>query len=216
MYRQNDEYLKKLKKVIRREFNRLSVMGLDELNRIRTKEVTTEMYERLTDYNQRNYEKIADYVRRYYYKNYLLPEERKKANTKKWVAAALVLGVLSHYNPITTYLYKPEAQRKRMRLAELIGTSAEYHDRKMFRDGLSRSANLWYTQSMQYSLDVADEAALQTMLDAGITEVLWDAEDDSRTCSDCKELDGKVFNIMEVPDKPHYGCRCRIKPYRRN
>ena len=216
MYRQNDEYLKKLKKLIRREFNRLSVMGLDELNRMRTKEITTEMFERLTEYNQRNYEKIANYVRRYYYRTWLFPEEKKKANEKKWLATALVASVLASYNPVTTYLYKPETQRKRLRLAEVIGTSVAFHDRKMYRDGLSKSANLWYTQSMQYSLDIADESARQTMKDAGITRVKWVAEKDDRTCADCKELDGTIFDIDSVPEKPHYNCRCMIIPYREN
>jgi SPP1 gp7 family putative phage head morphogenesis protein len=46
---------------------------------------------------------------------------------------------------------------------------------------------------------------------AGIEEVEWVAEDDSRTCKICRERNGKVYKIDEIPPKPHYNCRCTLK-----
>jgi len=48
----------------------------------------------------------------------------------------------------------------------------------------------------------------------GITKVRWLIADDSRTCSICRALDGRVFGIDEVGGPPkHPGCRCSCLPY---
>ena len=38
------------------------------------------------------------------------------------------------------------------------------------------------------------------------------AEKDDKTCDECMALDGLVFLLRDVPDKPHYNCRCTLKP----
>ena len=44
----------------------------------------------------------------------------------------------------------------------------------------------------------------------GITKVRWLIADDSRTCSICRALDGKVFHIDDVEGPPaHPACRCQ-------
>lgn len=40
----------------------------------------------------------------------------------------------------------------------------------------------------------------------------WSAMLDSSTCEACGYLDGKLFDVGEVPADPHFGCRCNAFP----
>ena len=59
MYRLADKLLEQLKKLIRREFNRLGIFGFDELNVARVTKETTELYERLLAENLKRYLQAA-------------------------------------------------------------------------------------------------------------------------------------------------------------
>lgn len=212
MYRQTDKFLKSLKTQIRNEFNHLSVLAFDELNVTSTKKETTSMYDRLLDFNYDGYKKIVEESFNYAI-GFLTEEQKKKLEKKKFDADYEVDFVLENYNWVTGYLYTKEAERKRLRLAEEMMTAKEFHDRSKYSRVIQKNANLWYTQSKQYSIDIADNTVLHVWKQAGIEKVVWVAEHDDRTCGDCNELDEKVFPIDSVPHKPHYGCRCTIIPY---
>ena len=123
-----------------------------------------------------------------------------------------VNGILEEYNPVTGYLYYSEAERKRARLSEaliaavLFGLRAEYHKE------LTKFANLWHTQTLQYGETVVDKTRLDTFKKNGIKRVRWVSENDNRVCEICKERDGKIYPIDDIPTKPHYRCRCWIMP----
>ena len=67
-------------------------------------------------------------------------------------------------------------------------------------------------QIKQYAIDLEDAIAMVVYEDTGVEKVKWVAEHDHRTCGDCKELDGEVFDLDKAPDKLHYQCRCWITP----
>lgn len=123
-----------------------------------------------------------------------------------------VNGVLKQYNPVTGYLYYSEADRKRARLAEaliaavLAGLRADYHRE------LKRFADLWYTQTLQYGENMVDTARIDTFKKNGIRRVKWQTEEDDKVCEECKERDGKIYPIDNIPTKPHYRCRCWVVP----
>lgn len=201
MYQTLDEWLKRVKKKIRTEFNHMSVIGFDELNVVGTKKYTQEMYDRLDAENKKAYRKIAS-------------EAYKKAGGPKaaeiddeWVA-----GVLAMYNLVTGYLYNKELERKRLRLNEQILTAREYDSRSAYNECLRRSANLWYTQSMQYGIDIVDKATIKALKDSGIKRVRWISVHDDHRCGDCEDRDEKIYKIDEIPEKTHYGCRCYLEP----
>ena len=200
MYQYLDEQLAKAKKRLRTEFNRLSVMGFDELNVVNTRKITKDMFDRLLSDNEKMYLKVA-------IKAYSSAGGNAGQLDEEWL-----VGVLAMYNLVTGYLYKSEAERKRLRLNEQILTAREYSDRAMYNDSLRKSANLWYTQTAQYGISVVDEATLKAYRDMGVKEVQWIAMDDGKECEDCKSRNGKIYKITEVPDKSHYGCRCYLKP----
>lgn len=211
MYKYLDSQLKTLRKKIRVEFNRLGVMGFDALNVINTKKVTKAMFERLLTENEKVYRKVA---------NKAYSEAKKNARSAGYteeddsegVGGDWLLGVLLAYNLVTGYLYDREAERKRLRLNEQILTAREYGSRETFNDSLRRTANLWWTQTSQYGIDVVDEATLQAYVDMGVDKVKWIAELDSRTCDVCRDRNGKIYELSKVPRKTHYNCRCRLEP----
>lgn len=210
MYKYLDSLLVKAKKKIRTEFNRMGVMGFDSLNVMNTKKITKEMFDRLLSDNEKMYQKVA--------------ENTYSKATKKAVAAGYtednpegiggdwLLGVLLAYNLVTGYLYDREAERKRLRLNEQILTAREYDSREMYNDSLRRTANLWWTQTSQYGIDVVDAATLRAYKDMGVEKVRWVAELDSRTCEVCRERNGVIYKLSKVPSKTHYNCRCHLEP----
>ena len=210
MYRLADKLLEQLKKLIRREFNRLGVMGFDELNVLRVTNETTELFERLMAENLIRYLKVARQASKdaralvlaagYEDKEIVIPNEA-------WVRA-----FLQSYNYVSGYLYEQEAERKRLRLAEQMMTATEYQSRTLYNDSLKRSANLWWTQSSHYMLDVVDVAILYVFKLMGVTQVQWITNIDGRECKTCRDRNGEIYDIDKVPPKAHRGCRCSWKP----
>lgn len=213
MYQATDKYRKSLKEKIRSEFNHLSVLSFDELNVVRVKKETKAMFKRLLDFNREEYLKIIEQARSYAL-SYLSDDEKKKESEEKFDRDSFLEYVLTTYNFVTGYLYEAEAERKRLRLSEEMSTARQFLDRNRYRTSLSRAANLWFTQSGQYAIDLEDQTVLDVWKRAGVEKVQWISEDDSRTCSHCKTLDGQVFDIDKVPHKTHYNCRCKVLPYK--
>ena len=209
MYRYLDKLLEAEKKKIRSAFNRVSVMGFDELNVINTRKTTASMYDRFLEENEALYLKAAkDAYQRAVKKARAEDFSGKEAEVDgEWLA-----GLLAAYNLVTGYLYGKEADRKRMRLNEQILTAREYGSRDMFGDSLRRAANLWWTQTTQYGISSVDEATIKGFTDMGVERVRWIAADDERTCPTCGARDNKIYKIADLPPKPHYGCRCYIVP----
>lgn len=210
MYEHLDQLLKRAKQKIRVEFNRLGMLGFDELNVTNTRRVTKALFDRLLSQNEKMYLEAADKAYSKAKKSAEgvgYREEQQSEIDGDWL-----LTILLAYNLVTGYLYDREAERKRLRLNEQILTAREYDDRSAYNDSLRRGANLWWTQTMQYGVDVVDEATVQAYRDMGVDKVRWVAELDSKTCVTCRSRNGKIYEIKKVPTKPHYNCRCYLEP----
>lgn len=210
MYEHLDQLLERAKRKIRVEFNRLGMLGFDELNVTNTRRVTKAMFDRLLSQNEKMYLEAADKAYSKAKKSAEgvgYREEQQSEIDEDWL-----LAILLGYNLVTGYLYEKEAERRRLRLNEQILTAREYDDRGAYNDSLRRGANLWWTQTMQYGIDVVDEATVQGFQDMGVDKVRWVAELDSRTCETCRSRNGKVYDIKKVPTKTHYNCRCYLEP----
>lgn len=209
MYRYLDKLLEIEKKKIRAEFNRLSVTGFDELNVVSTRKSTQEMFDRFLTDNEAMYLKAA---KDSYKKAVKAAKEEGFDGDESEIGGEWLVAMLSGYNFVTGYLYGKEADRKRLRLNEQILTAREYNNRTMYQDGLRKTANLWWTQTLQYGISVVDEATIKGFEDMGVKEVRWVAAADEKTCPTCGERDNKVYRLNKIPPKPHYGCRCRVVP----
>lgn len=210
MYRLADKLLEQLKKLIRREFNRLGIFGFDELNTIRVTKETTELFDRLKRENEKQYLKAAN--KAYADAILLAVKAGYKDPGKDRINTAWLIGLLGAYNFVSGYLYESEAERKRLRLAEQMMTAHEYFNRSLYNDSLRRSANLWWTQTSHYMLDAVDKATLDGYRDSGVEKVKWNTNIDGRECSVCRERNGKTYSIGNVPPKAHRNCRCYLTP----
>lgn len=118
------------------------------------------------------------------------------------LAVEFLQRVFSEYNPVSKYVYINEFDRKRLRLVEALiatgGDSVEA-DRAMKQIALMIGC---------YAIAVVDEATLEAYRQEGVDKVRWVSEDDSKVCSVCRERNGNVYPINELPPKPHYNCRC--------
>lgn len=214
MYKHLDSLLAKVKKKLRIEFNRLGLLGFDELNVVNTKKITKAMFDRLLSQNESAYRKAAD-------KAYTQAKKRakdagyteeKREESGAAVGGEWLTGVLLAYNFVTGYVYDREAERKRLRLNEQLLTAREFDDRQLLNDSTRRTANLWWTQTLQYGIAVVDEATVQAYKDMGVKQVRWKSVIDGRECKVCRERHDKTYKISEVPSKTHYNCRCYLEP----
>ena len=210
-YRELTKFKSELQKRLKKEFLRFTIMGFDELNVSTTKTMTKEAYSRIASFNNRYFGKIAREGRSFALG--FLTEEEKKGLSKMDIAL-LIAFVLTEYNIVTGYRYDTEWERKRMRYTEAVLAAKEANDRQYLTEMSKKNANLLLTQSMQYGIEIEDESIKETFKKAGIKEVVWVTERDGKVCSICRERDGKRYPIDSVPDKPHYNCRCYIRPYR--
>ena len=211
MYKHLDTLLAKAKKKLRTEFNRLGLLGFDELNVVNTKNITKAMFDRLLSENEKMYRTAADKA---YSKAKTTAEEAGYREEEKTdgVGGEWLMAVLLGYNFVTGYVYDREAERKRLRLNEQILTAREYDDRQLFNGSLQRTANLWWTQTLQYGITVVDRATLKGYEDMGVKKVRWKSVIDGRECKVCRERHDKIYKISEVPEKAHYNCRCYLEP----
>ena len=111
------------------------------------------------------------------------------------------------YNPVTKYVFNNEIERKESRLFEaLISSKRELHQ------SYKTAENLLIRQVKQYGIDLEDAIAMAVYKAVDVKKVMWITEDDHKTCSDCKELDGEIFKLEEAPPKLHPNCRCYYVP----
>ena len=214
MYQQTDRFLKKLKERIRREFNHLDLLPFDELNVLRVREETTATFNRLIEFNEKEYKRIVSSARAYalgFLPVVLRRRVAKETESEEWTEKQ-VLATLLAYNFVTGYLYHKEAERKRLRLSEEMMTARQFESRDKYHKEIRTGANLWFTQSGQYAIDIEDDACIAIWTLGGIEKVRWVAEKDDRVCKTCRDRDGRIYAIDHLPEKPHYHCRCHFEP----
>lgn len=136
-----------------------------------------------------------------------ISKKSKKAISEKWLDK-----LQSEYSPVTKYVYSREVERKRARFFEAIVADTEAKLRRDMESDYRVAENAWIRQTRQAMIDTEDRAAITAYRDAGVRRVRWIAQRDDKVCEECERLDGLVFSIDAVPDKPHYNCRCSLEP----
>lgn len=202
-----------------RAFSKLKMADFDRISVIR---IVLDLYETQRKKAKKKYLEIASEA---YLLGLILSEKSisdrtarnmaKQAITEEWVD-----DLLKQTDFVTLYRFNTETERKAQRLIEalalvadgsanhgMIGTPEE--TRNMLID---QALKQWTKQLGQYAINVTDAAIMQALDDAGVEGVVWVTERDQRVCADCHQLDGRWFPLDEVPAKPHWNCRCRVRP----
>ena len=136
-----------------------------------------------------------------------ISQKSKKAISEKWLDK-----LQSEYSPVTKYVYIREVERKRARFFEAIVADTGAKLRRDMESDYRAAENAWIRQTRQAMIDTEDRAAITAYRDAGVRRVRWIAQRDDKVCEECERLDGLLFSIDAVPDKPHYNCRCSLEP----
>lgn len=114
---------------------------------------------------------------------------------------------LNKYSPVTKYVFVNEIARKRSRLFEAL--IADFENRLESYETTEKSLK---RQVKQNVIELEDDLETETYKKFGVEKVQWVAEHDHKTCGVCEEMDGEIFNIDDVPHKPHINCRCYLVP----
>lgn len=206
LYKPLDDFLKRLKKKIKQTYAPLYVSGFDQLNIIQLSSQTDAMYNELDKFNKDSYLALVKHA--WKWAEDVLGKEIKKADFDE-----LIEKYLSGYDPVTQYIYNREIDRKRMRLNESILTAREYQDVVKLHKAVKKAADLWFTQSSQYALDLMDYALTMCFEeDDDVIFFMWNTVIDGKECDICHSRNGKIYEAESYPEKPHYGCRCYKTP----
>jgi len=117
-----------------------------------------------------------------------------------------VLLFFDRYDPITKYVFSAEVERKSARCYEsLIASTTKPKE-------VDTALRYWSAMVNQYAIEITDEAVLKAYRDNGIKRVEWITIEDDKVCKICAERDGKIYDIDNIPPKPHIGCRCYLLP----
>lgn len=186
-----------------REFGKLKQLKFDNLNVLGAVNST---YDESVIVAIKRYKEIA--ILAFIEAMVILGYDREKAkeDAEDSITEDWILDMLEEYDPVTLYQFFPEAERKKQRLVEALIAA---HNKGQEID---KALRLWTLQLAHY----ADQSVVNGTIDgyksAGVEKVKWIAVDDEKTCTECRKLDGKVFDIDKVPDRPHYRCRCVLEP----
>lgn len=207
-YKLADKVLAALNKRIVLLFSRkkrsLLFDGFDELA---VYQGMTAMYEVLIRENDTYFRELcAGRYREMYL--YLRGEEPDRDDIDDLVDMYLA-GLLTKPNDLTHYAYDAESLRKRDRAIEAVNAADKRNDKDLQFD---RAMRYWSQQTGFYIDIIADDMALKAMKDCGVEKVRWRILNDGRVCDDCHDLNGNVYDIDNVPPKPHLRCRCWLEP----
>lgn len=218
-YKPADKVIQLMNRENLRAFSRLKLADFDRVNVVRD---VLKLYREMARKAKRRYLEMG-------LEAYLLglemlddpPHEQearrmaKEAITNDWVET-----LMNETDFVTLYRFNSEMERKAQRLIEGLATvsgkaggkepwQTPVETRNMLID---QALKQWTKQLGQYAINVTDAAVIQALDDAGVAWVMWLTERDQRVCTDCHQLDGRVFAVDEVPAKPHLNCRCRLVP----
>lgn len=203
VYAACDKAIKAMNRENLEAFGRLKMAKWDEIHIIR---VVMEIYRESAKRARNRYYEIA--FEAYLYAMALWEEDPKKAHmmAEKAITDEWVSKVLSETDPVTLYRFDTEMERKAYRLAEALEVS---ENRNLEID---KALRFWSQQLGQYAINMTDYAMIQAYDDDAVNKVKWITAHDERVCNECHSYDGQVFELDEVPPKPHWNCRCYLIP----
>lgn len=191
MYELTDIVVENIRKELIRDFSKLkSLLSYDELN---VMSATKDVYSKIDLYVRQMFLQLMQAV-------YKKVTKRTCPYNYAWLESFLL-----EYDEVSKYVYANEFERKRDRLAEALIASPKKNEEI---DAALRYLSFMLTA---YAVRVTDQVVLTAYRDMGIDAVRWKAEKDNKTCTICKHRNGHIYDIEQVPPKPHLNCRCEYE-----
>ena len=204
LFEYEDKVVKILLRKLLRKFRSLNrkiqastINGVDELNVITS---VNKMYDEVIELTLEFLKAVA--LRAYW-------KARRKKRDDDFLLDLWLMGYLAEYNPVTEYLFFQEADRKRARLIEAIMSVLVTPNQKTtVQKVIDQALRYWVRQVEQFGDCVVLAATEKAYEDNGTKKLMWVTQKDDRVCSLCRPLDGRIFQVGEVPPPQHYNCRC--------
>lgn len=191
MYELTDIVIENIRKELIRDFSKLkSLLSYDELN---VMSATKAVYSKIDLYVRQMFLQLMQAV-------YKKVTKRTCPYNYAWLESFLL-----EYDEVSKYVYANEFERKRDRLAEALIASPKKNEEI---DSALRYLSFMLTA---YAVRVTDQVVLTAYRDMGIDAVRWKAEKDNKTCTICKHRNGHIYDIEQIPPKPHLNCRCEYE-----
>lgn len=191
MYELTDIVIENIRKELIHDFSKLkSLLSYDELN---VMSATKAVYSKIDLYVRQMFLQLMQAV-------YKKVTKRTCPYNYAWLESFLL-----EYDEVSKYVYANEFERKRDRLAEALIASPKKNEEI---DVALRYLSFMLTA---YAVRVTDQVVLMAYRDMGIDAVRWKAEKDNKTCTICKHRNGHIYDIEQVPPKPHLNCRCEYE-----
>ena len=191
MYELTDIVIENIRKELIRDFSKLkSLLSYDELN---VMSATKAVYSKIDLYVRQMFLQLMQAV-------YKKVTKRTCPYNYAWLESFLL-----EYDEVSKYVYANEFERKRDRLAEALIASSKKNEEI---DAALRYLSFMLTA---YAVRVTDQVVLTAYRDMGIDAVRWKAEKDNKTCTICKHRNGHIYDIEQIPPKPHLNCRCEYE-----
>ena len=197
MYEYIDENVERLNKQTQTAFNnfRLSLLKFDELNVMQVKTETESLFTKLKRQSEIFYTGLLNHL----------------ADSTAFAEDNYDLDdLLETYSGTLLYSFSTEMERKRERLFETMVAIDDMSDPEILSQQKKNIRN-WNTQVEEFGVDIERNIFLSELRDSGIRKAQWMTAEDERVCIDCSDLNGIVFDIDNVPRRPHIGCRCWLK-----
>lgn len=197
MYEYIDENVERLKKQTQTAFNnfRLSLLKFDELNVMQVKSETESLFTKLKRQSDKFYTGLLNHL-----------AESMGFEEDKYDLDEL----LETYSGALLYSFATEMERKRERLFETMVAIDNMSDPEIL-DQQRKNIRNWNTQVEEFGVDIERNIFLSELKNSGINKVQWMTAEDERVCVNCFDLNGSIFEIDNVPRRPHIGCRCWLK-----
>lgn len=203
IYEACDKAIKVMNRELVEDFGRLKSAKFDQISIIRT---VMKIYRECVKRAKKRYYGIG--FEAYLLGLYMCDVDPKKAHrmAEKAITAEWIDDILEQTDFVTMYRFDTESERKAYRLAEALEVPENRNAE------IDKAMRYWSQQLGQYAINVTDYAMVQAFEDAGADYVEWITAEDEKVCNECYSLNHQFFRIDEIPRKPHWGCRCRLKP----
>lgn len=213
MYEYIDKNIEEIKRKVKAYFRnaRLGLLKYDELNKSQIDEEVDKIFDKSLSLNDALLEGII--------KDMDLSEDDYP-----------IPMLNDRYNPTTKYVFANEFERKRDRYKEAIISSiygiADNQGRRkdfnqlavitalsslVFLKLQNNNARILAQQIEECAVDDERFMFLREGIRNGVEYVRWITAEDERVCNECGSYHNKIFPIDEVPERPHYGCRCEME-----
>lgn len=201
MYKYINKNSEDFKKRIWKAFNnnRLRLMRFNELNLLTAQDEVGKLFLKI----QQMYQDFFDNV----LEEFDLPKD-------------FLAKHLDEFNPTMMYAFLNEMERKQSRYADSIWGLSQEDKRLTYSlnhwkamNNMTATAGNVSRQIIEEAIDLERYATLDAWAEEGVEEVMWVTAGDEKVCEECGPLDGKVFKIDEVPERPHWNCRCELQKF---